>query len=185
MNNPIYSYICQPVGIGTKVIQLPLYRPLNTKELSKDLVLYLRGQGYRVYSTYSPNIIVLQVHAVGIRSHYYTIKICQSSNFILIESGITNGRVELERAGLNTGLGITDEFLHSSLFALFSGVLAGVDVASVLGSYEEENKILSGVQQIILYYENQGFQYSCPHCGMQVERNWNYCPHCGRALNFK
>ncbi|MBB5255099.1 hypothetical protein [Sulfurisphaera ohwakuensis] len=56
MNNPIYSYICQPVGIGTKVIQLPLYRPLNTKELSKDLVLYLRGQGYRVYSTYSPNV---------------------------------------------------------------------------------------------------------------------------------
>ncbi|MBB5254707.1 hypothetical protein [Sulfurisphaera ohwakuensis] len=44
-------------------------------------------------------------------------------------------------------------------------------MASVLGSYEEENKILSGVQQIILYYENQGFQYSCPHCG--------------RALNFK
>lgn len=184
MYNPTY-YICQPVGIGTRIIQLPLYRPLNTKELSKELALYLRGQGYSVYYTYSPNIIVLQIHAIGIRSHYYTIKICQSPNSILIESGITNGRVELERAGINAGLGITDELLHSSLFALFSGVLAGVDVASVLGSYEEENKILNGIQQIIFYYENQGFQYSCPYCGMRVEPNWKYCPNCGRPLNFK
>ncbi|QIW25237.1 hypothetical protein EWF20_14505 [Sulfolobus sp. S-194] len=62
----------------------------------------------------------------------------------------------MERSGLSDGLGIADEFLHSSLFALFSISLAEVDVAGILGSHEEENKILSGIQQIILYYEYQG-----------------------------
>ncbi|TRM90011.1 hypothetical protein DMP16_10740, partial [Sulfolobus sp. B1] len=104
-NNPLYNMVCQPVGLGTKMIQIPITSSLDMRRLSKDLKLLLRSQGYTVYATYGENVLILQIHAVGIRGHYYTVKICQNNNVVLLEAGITNGRVQLEEAGISAGIG--------------------------------------------------------------------------------
>ena len=151
------------------------------KRLAQDLKMLFRSEGMSVTTTASPNILILQIHARGIRGHYYVVKICQNQNQVLIESGIISAKQQLEWAGVEGGIGaVSDIVLHNKWLTLLSGAFAGVDVASVLGSYEEENKILSQIQQVILSYQSV-----CPNCGAPVNPSFNFCPNCGYKLkNF-
>ncbi len=198
MSNPyVNNTVCQPVGMGGKTLQLNVPSPLDMRRLKTDLRLLFRSQGYTVYITNSPNILILQLHTPGIRAHFYTVKICQQGNQVLVETGITNGRVELERAGVEGGIaGVSDLMLHSKFLTLLSGAFAGMDVASVLGSYQQENQIIQEIEQTInsyfqqdnpLPWANQGVPYSqgelrCPRCGNPVKRTSNFCSNCGYKL---
>lgn len=187
--------ICQPVGIARKTIWINILNPLNMRKLSQDLKLLLRSEGMTVTTTTSPNILLLQIHARGIKGHYYVVKICQTQGQVLLESGIISAKQELEWAGVEGGLGaISDIVLHNKWITLLSTAFAGVDISSVLGSYEEEEKILSQIQQIILSYQQQQvtqaipinatrkqFKY-CPNCGYELKGSPNYCPNCGYKL---
>ncbi|BDC19489.1 hypothetical protein HS5_23790 [Acidianus sp. HS-5] len=146
-----------------------------------------------VTSTTSPSILLLQIHARGIRGHYYVVKICQNQNQVLIESGIISAKQQLEWTGVEGGVGtLSDTVLHNKWLTLLSGTFAGVDIASVLGSYEEEDKILSQIQQVIMSYQQIGqilttnamskqYRY-CPNCGYLLNGSPNYCPNCGYKL---
>ncbi|BCU71509.1 zinc ribbon domain-containing protein [Stygiolobus caldivivus] len=199
-NDFIHSAVCQPVGMAGKTIWLDVGRQLDMKRLSQDLKLLLRSEGMTVTSTVSPNILILQIHARGIRGHYYVVKICQTEGRVLIETGIISAKRQLEWAGVEGGMaGLSDALLHSKWLTLISGAFAGVDVATVLGSYEEENRILSQIEQVILSYQKGPIQ-APPRPPMyqtvptkplnnqsltptnQLINTPRYCPNCGHPL---
>ncbi|MBW9142051.1 MAG: zinc-ribbon domain-containing protein [Candidatus Aramenus sp.] len=184
MSNPyLYNAICRPVGLGSRIVQLRIGHQLDMKALSKDLKMLFRSQGFTVYTVYSPNVLVLQIHAFGVRGHYYTVKVCQSGGDVLVEAGITNGRVLLEEAGVSSAVGaISDLLLHDRLAALISGAFAGVDVASVLGSYQQEDAIIQQVINAIYSYGVQPSSPRCPNCGQEVKEYFKFCPNCGYKL---
>ncbi|BBG23128.1 hypothetical protein IC006_0412 [Sulfuracidifex tepidarius] len=191
-NDFVESMICRPVGMGGKTLWLDVSKPLVMKQLSQDLKMLFRSEGMTVTSTYSPNILVLQIHARGIRGHYYTVKVCQNQGKVLIETGITSARQQLEWASAETGIGVaSDELLHNKFLTLLSGAFAGIDVASVLGSYQQESSILQQIQQVITSYGGQPpsapghpVQYHrfCPNCGNPLSRPSYFCPNCGHRL---
>lgn len=183
-NNFVQSMICQPVG--GKVIQLNINKPLDMKALAQDLKMLFRSEGMTVYATYSPNILILQLHARGLKGHYYTTKICQDNNKVVIETGITSARVQLEWAGVEGGIaGASDLLLHNKFLALLGSAFAGVDVASVLGSYEQEQEIINQIVQVITSHQQAVSQQTpryCPNCGYPVAPQYKFCPNCGYRL---
>ncbi len=184
-NDFLGSMICSPVGMGGKTLWLDVRQPLVMKQLSQDLKMLFRSEGMTVTSTYSPNILVMQIHARGVRGHYYTVKICQTGGRVLVETGITSARQQLEWASAEGGLGVaSDAILHNKFLTLLSGTFAGIDVASVLGSLQQESSILQQIQQVIMSYGVQSPQplRYCPNCGHPLSRPSNFCPNCGHKL---
>lgn len=182
-NNFVQSAICQPVGMGGRTLYLNVNSPLKMKVLSQDLKMLFRSEGMTVYTTYSPNILILQLHAKGIRGHYYTVRICQNNNQVLIESGITSAKVQLEWAGVEGGLaGVSDLLLHNKFLTLLSGTFAGVNIWSVIGSYEQEQQILNQIEQLIISYQQQHTALYCPNCGYTIAPQYKFCPNCGHKL---
>ena len=191
----VQAAACQPTGVAPKYFWLDVGTPIDMKRLANDLKLLLRSEGMTVYTTVGQNVLVLQVHARGVRGHYYVVKVCQDGGRVLVETGIISAKQQLEWAGIEGALAVaSDAVLHDRWMALFSGGFAGVDVASVLGSYEEEQRILSQIQQVILSYRQgnalpqavQGVQAAgvryCPNCGHPVEPGYRFCPNCGFRL---
>lgn len=144
------------IGLGGKTMTIPVSYPINMQYVGEQVVAYLNGRGFQVNPMISQNMAVIQARHTSLfgfltdSNKAYTIRICQGSGIVTIETGIANWIQDLIPLAMTGGFAFfSDEILHNKLLSILGIGGAAFDAYHIYQQYAEEEQLLNFIAQVV------------------------------------